>query len=147
MKEIWKNIMGFNGYQVSNFGRVRSFKTYKILKQATNNKGYKSLGLCKKGKMSTFLVHRLVAEAFIPNPDKLPCINHKDENPSNNCVSNLEWCDQKYNTNYGTCINRIIETKRKKGIWRGSDKRHIVLNVNLTELKVRRPVKISLTIN
>ena len=147
MKEIWKNIMGFNGYQVSNFGRVRSFKTYKILKQTTNNKGYKTLGLCKKGKMRTFLVHRLVADAFIPNPDKLPCINHKDENPSNNYVSNLEWCDQKYNTNYGTCINRMIETKRKNGFWRGSDKRHIVLNVNLTKLKVRRPIKMSLTIN
>lgn len=147
MKEIWKNIMGFNGYQVSNIGRVRSLKTYKILKQTINNKGYKILGLSKRGKMSTFLVHRLVADAFIPNPNKLPCINHKDENPLNNCVSNLEWCDQKYNINYGSHTNRMIETKRKNGVWRGSDKRHIVLNVNLTKLKIRRPIKISLTIN
>lgn len=142
MKEIWKNIMGFNGYQVSNLGRVRSLKTYKILKQTTNSQGYKTLGLCKRSKISTFLVHRLVADAFIPNPDKLPCVNHKDENPSNNCISNLEWCSYKYNINYGTCIYRIIETKRKKGVLRGNDKRHIILNVSLTELKVRRHTKI-----
>lgn len=126
MKEIWKNIMDFNGYQVSNLGRIRSLKTYKVLKQKTN-KGYKSSCLFKCGKIYYRYTHRLVAEAFIPNPKNLPCINHKDENPSNNCVNNLEWCDYAYNVNYGTGINRMLETRRKNS-------GHIVLNVNLTHL-------------
>lgn len=133
MKEIWKNIMDFNGYQVSNLGRIRSLKTYKVLKQKTN-KGYKSLCLYKCGKTYNRYVHRLVAEAFIPNSKNLPCINHKDENPSNNCVNNLEWCDYAYNVNYGTGINRMIETRRKNS-------GRIVLNANLTELKAHRYVK------
>lgn len=133
MKEIWKNIMDFNGYQVSNLGRIRSFKTYKVLKQKTY-KGYKSLCLYKYGKKYYRAVHRLVAEAFISNPKNLPCVNHKDENPSNNCVNNLEWCNYAYNINYGTGINRRLETRRKNS-------GHIVLNVNLTELKAHRYVK------
>lgn len=58
--------------------------------------------LCKNGKTKRFSVHRLVAQAFIPNPNNLPIINHKDENPSKNIVDNLEWCDYEYNNNYGT---------------------------------------------
>lgn len=59
-------------------------------------------------------IHRLVAQAFIPNPDNLPCVNHKDENPNNNNVDNLEWCTQKYNCNYGTRVDRIMETKKQQ---------------------------------
>lgn len=72
-----------------------------------NNKGYLKVILCKDGKTKQLLVHRLVANAFIPNPLNLPFINHKDEDKTNNAVSNLEWCSQQYNTNYGTCPKRI----------------------------------------
>ena len=104
-KEIWKDIKDYEGlYQVSNFGRVKSirFGKERILKSGTNNWGYLFVKLCKNGKIKPFLVHRLVAEAFLPNTDNLPCVNHKDENKQNNNVNNLEWCDVKYNNTYGT---------------------------------------------
>lgn len=110
--EIWKDINGYEGkYQISNYGRVKSIKRPTnnqycredyLLKQKVSRTGYYSVGLsdeCKKQKW--FLVHRLVATAFIPNPNNLPQVNHKDENPSQNCVWNLEWCDSKYNNSYG----------------------------------------------
>ena len=127
MVEEWKDIVIEKGgqvfdytglYQVSNLGRVRSLDRIdgmgrkveeKILKLG-NNKGYQSVFLHKNGKAKIFQVHRLVATAFIPNPDNLPVVNHKDENPSNNCVDNLEWCTQKYNINYGTSIERMSKT-------------------------------------
>lgn len=116
-KEIWKNIEGYEGlYQVSNLGRVKRlkkiFKKYngygifnhyldeKILKPTKEQ--YYRVSLIKNNKRQTFLVHRLVAQAFIPNPNNYPCVNHKDENKLNNNVNNLEWCDVKYNMNYGT---------------------------------------------
>lgn len=105
--EIWKTIDGYEDYQVSNYGRVKSLnynktKQEQILKQTTNNNGYQLVVLYKYGKPKTFSVHRLVANAFIDNSNNLPQVNHKDENPSNNHVENLEWCDCKYNINYGT---------------------------------------------
>lgn len=114
MNEIWSNIEGFeNSYEVSNLGRVRgkrqtrkskgisiSVVQGKILKQKTDKDGYKEVKLCKDGKLYCKRVHRLVASAFIPNPNNYPIINHIDENPSNNCVSNLEWCSKSYNTKY-----------------------------------------------
>lgn len=112
---MWKNIKGYEGlYQISDEGEVRSLnynKTGKaqLLKPADSGKGYLFVGLCKNGKRKKFKVHRLVAMAFIPNPSNLPYINHKDENKENNCVSNLEWCDRKYNNNYGTRNQRIAE--------------------------------------
>lgn len=121
MREIWMDIRGFEGlYQVSNKGRVLSTGTSrapegtgnynrerKFLKQYTNNKGYMMVHLYKRGKDFQKLVHRLVAEAFIPNDKKFKIVNHKDENPKNNNVSNLEWCTQKYNMNYGSAPRRI----------------------------------------
>lgn len=98
-------------YQVSNLGRVISLnynKTnqQKILKVSFDKNGYTSLNLCKEGKIFHRTIHRLVAEAFIPNLNNYPCVNHKDENPRNNNVDNLEWCTYQYNMNYGTCAER-----------------------------------------
>lgn len=117
MEEIWKDIKGYEDkYQVSNTGKVRSKDRFdsamrnrikgQIIKQVSSAHGYKRLNLCKNGKPRLWLVHRLVAEAFIPNPNNLPYINHKDENPSNNNVDNLEWCTHLYNMNYGTIKER-----------------------------------------
>lgn len=108
--EIWKDIEGYEGmYQVSNLGRVKSikFRKEKILKPGRDTYGYLHISLSKNGERKQYLIHRLVAQAFIANPDNLSMINHKDENPSNNRVENLEWCTAKYNNNYGTKIQRI----------------------------------------
>ena len=115
MNELYKNIPGYNGkYQVSNLGNVRSLqcKEPRILQQFDRDKcGHKYVELCKDGVSKKFLIHRLVAEAFIPNPDNLPCINHKDKNPANNEVSNLEWCTNKYNVQYSLATKvKCIET-------------------------------------
>lgn len=134
MKEIWKDIDEIKGidytglYQVSNLGRVKGLKNKHILKQRLKNNGYCVLTLCKENKPKTYLVHRLVAEAFIPNPNNYPQVNHKDEDKTNNCVDNLEWCTKEYNMNYGTLIERMRtsltgkhlseETKRKLSIIR-----------------------------
>lgn len=113
MKEIWKDIKGYEGrYQVSNLGRVKSLCYHhgtneRILKQKKNQNGYVVANLYKKGdkgKLKT--VHRLVAEAFIPNPNNLPQINHKDEDKTNNKVFNLEWCDGRYNTIYSILLHK-----------------------------------------
>ena len=120
MKEVWKDIPNYEGlYQVSNLGRVKSFrKSTKhywqdeyILKPTTSENGYCNVTLYDKTVRHKFLVHRLVADAFIPNPDNLPQINHKDENPLNNAVDNLEWCTAEYNNAYGTAKIRAIDTK------------------------------------
>lgn len=114
-KEYWKPVVGYEGhYQVSNFGRVKSIKFGKeiILKQKIKG-GYYCVNLSKNNKVKTYLVHRLVAEAFISNPDNLPQVNHKDEDKTNNIYTNLEWCDAKYNTNFGTCIERRSKKKSK----------------------------------
>ena len=124
MGEIWKDIQNYEGsYQVSNYGRVKSLsrvdsrgnkRNEKILKGRKNRQGYYDVALCKNGKRKYCRINRLVAEAFIPNPNNYPITNHKDENPSNNHVDNLEWCTYKYNNNYGTCIKRRSKSKSKK---------------------------------
>lgn len=102
-KEVWKDIVGFEGiYEVSNQGKVRRFDNQKIKAAPLNAYGYPQVSLYKNGKVYLRRVHRLVAMAFIPNPNNLPMINHKDEVPTNNNVDNLEWCDAKYNVNYGS---------------------------------------------
>ena len=106
MEEIWKDIEGYEGfYKISSFGNVLSLNYAnhgypKKLVPKVNNHGRLWVELVKCGKKKPFLIHRLVGMAFIPNPDNLPQINHKDENPKNNCVENLEWCDQRYNNLY-----------------------------------------------
>lgn len=110
-KEIWKPVKGYEDlYEVSNLGRVRSlerrgaygFKSGERTMSLNNKDGYIYASLCKDGKYKKYYVHRLVAQAFIPNPHNLPCVNHKDESRNNNCASNLEWCTYSYNINYGT---------------------------------------------
>ena len=109
MEEIWKDIKGYEGlYKVSNLGRVKSVHfnhskkvTEKILKPIKDRDGYVDAFLYKNGKVKHFKMHRLVAQAFIPNPNNLPQINHIDENVNNNRVDNLEWCTVGYNINYG----------------------------------------------
>lgn len=125
MDEIWKPIKGFEyKYEVSNFGRVKTIshtvnfkdgRSYhvknKMLNPIMTNRGYKVVAFSDGKKKRQYFVHRLVAEAFIPNPNNYPIINHKDENRSNNIVSNLEWCTYKYNTNYGNCKKKISESE------------------------------------
>ena len=115
-KEIWKDIKGFEGhYQVSDKGRVRSLKYGKerILKPERTHNGYLRVGLLKNRNRKMFMVHRLVGQAFLSNPHNLPQINHKDEDKTNNRVENLEWCDGKYNMNYGTRTQRVTEKVSK----------------------------------
>ena len=118
MSEIWKDIPNYeNLYQISNYGRVRSlhnrYKNKLYLKPCATSKGYLSVSLCKDHTQKAFNIHRLVAEAFIPNPKNLPCINHIDENKENNIFSNLEWCTYQYNNTYGHRLERCSETRKK----------------------------------
>lgn len=118
--EVWKDVVGYEGlYQVSSFGRIKSLVGFngheyvtreKLLKLTHLRQGYPNLCLCKDLNHHFFDVHRLVAQAFILNPQSLPCINHKDETRDNNHVDNLEWCTQQYNINYGTANQRRAET-------------------------------------
>lgn len=102
MNEIWKQID--DRYSVSNFGRIKSnyANKEKILKPYKNHRGYLMVDLRHPNTRKTMQVHRLVAIAFIPNPNNLPEVNHKDEDKTNNHVDNLEWCTTEYNCNYGT---------------------------------------------
>lgn len=113
--EKWKSVSGYEGlYWVSNLGRVRS--TEKVLKPTLNSKGYERVGLHKNGSLKTVYVHRLVACAFIPNPEGKPQVNHMDEDKRNNRADNLEWCTPLYNNTYGKKNERSNQTKIKRGL-------------------------------
>ena len=107
-------------YQLSNLGNVRSLnynkakKIQHLKKVVINKRGYLAVGLSKNGIFKIKTVHRLVAETFISNPNNLPQVNHIDKNKLNNSVTNLEWCTNKYNINYGTRKERISEKKGRK---------------------------------
>ena len=119
MKEIWKDIKDYEGhYQVSNLSRVKSIKFGKeiILKQNIR-RGYYYVGLSKNGITKNYFVHRLVAQAFLPNPNNYPCVNHKDENKLNNNVENLEYCSVLYNNTYGTRLQKVSEKMRNRKEW------------------------------
>lgn len=120
MTEIWKDIEGYEKeYQISTYGRVRSYDRFSKQnhfisgKYITPNRlrtGYLLIRLYGRNGFKAKTLHRLVAETFIPNPNNLPEVNHKDENKENNRVDNLEWCTSKYNKHYGTCSERRSKT-------------------------------------
>ena len=116
--EVWRDIDDFNGYQVSNLGNVRSLNyngtgNTQLLKSSLSgpNRGYKSISMQVGDIVIRRNIHRLVARAFIPNPNDLPEINHIDEDGTNNRVNNLEWCDRAYNLNYGNRTQKFIDAK------------------------------------
>ena len=122
--EIWKDVVGFEGlYKVSNKGNVFSVERLNsrgrkcgglTLKPRYVGNGYLYVDLHNNGKRESKYIHRLVTEAFIPNPESLPQINHIDEVKDNNNIENLEWCDSMYNNNYGTKIERL--SKKVKAV-------------------------------
>ena len=125
MKEMWKTIPGYDGrYEVSDSGKVRSnyagkIRVLKPMHNAGRYNGYEMVTLYDRSKRGKKVkVHRLVAEAFLPNPHAYPSINHKDENKANNAVANLEWCSVLYNSTYGDARQRAVETRRKGVGWR-----------------------------
>ena len=106
-QEIWKDIEGYEGlYQISNTGKILSLRSGKLRVTSTNNGGYETIHLYKNAVDSIYTVHRLVALAFIPNPNKFPEINHLNENKLDNRSENLEWCDRRYNQNYSGNIEK-----------------------------------------
>lgn len=122
-KEIWRDVKGYEGlYKVSSEGRVKSLERKdclgrtiqeRILKPVVRNDGYVGVNLYSGGKSKTLKVHRLVCEAFHDNPENKPCVNHIDENKTNNAASNLEWCTYEENNNHGTHNERVAKTLGK----------------------------------
>lgn len=105
-----KDIEGYEGlYAITSCGKVWSYRRKKFLKPAKNKKGYLLVGLRKDNKSKLYQVHRLVAMAYLPNPNNLPQVNHIDENKEHNWINNLEWCDAKYNNNYGTRTKKTMK--------------------------------------
>lgn len=113
MKEVWKPVVGYEGlYEVSDLGRVRRVK---IIEPSRKKHGYMQISLTgSDGVRKSFRLHRLVAEAFIPNPDGKPQVNHKDEDTENNRVKNLEWATAEENTNYGSRTARATAKNGSK---------------------------------
>src|SRR5574344_1341602 len=148
--EIWRDIKGYEGYyQVSNYGRVKSSPRIIVrgdinqpiktrIRKSFITMGYLKLGLSKKSKTENVFVHRLVAEAFIPNPNNLPCVNHKNEDKTDNRVENLEWCTHKYNSNYGTVKERRVKAFMAKN---STCRPVIMMDSNGNEIRRFRSIK------
>ena len=159
-EEVWKPIKDYEGlYEISNLGRVKSLnykKTgkEKILKNVENNYGYLMVGLTKNGKQKLFLVHTLVAEAFIPNPENKPCIDHINTIRTKNYVWNLRWVTHEENSNNPLTKNKMSENHReqirennhmygkhhteekKKKMSKANSKPVVQINPNTNEVKV-----------
>ena len=122
--EIWRHVVGNESYMISSKGRVKSLErnyidsmgrkchvAEKFMKvKISKSTGYPRVSLCKNGKSISFCIHRLIAEAFIPNPNNYPCVNHIDENRANSVLENLEWCTYKYNNTYGSAREKRRES-------------------------------------
>ena len=108
-----KQIDGYDNYYVTDEGQIYNAKTQRFLRATPTSSGYCRVSLSRNGKIHTYYIHRLVAEAFISNPDNKPAINHIDENKANNHKDNLEWVTPKENTNAGTVIARASQTRGK----------------------------------
>ena len=115
MRERWKDIEGYN-YEVSSKGLIRNKRTKAIKKTFINDRGYVIVSLYKDKRLKTFRVHRLVAQAFLPNKNNLPEVNHKSEIKTDNRVENLEWMTRKENLAYGTRGLRQSQTMKRKRI-------------------------------
>lgn len=152
MKEKWKPITETNGiYEISDLGNIRTIDRYAkvcgggqrlvkggIKKTTMCVNGYLELQASINGKRKIFMVHRLVAQYFIPNPNNFPEVNHKDENPQNNCVDNLEWCTPKYNCNYGTRNQRCMEKVIKKPVKQLSLKGELIATYPMISVAMRK---------
>ena len=114
--ETFVKIDGFENYEVSNLGKVRNMKSGKVLKPQLNRNGYLMHLLYENNKQKHLYLHRIIAIAFIDNPEEKPCVNHIDENKLNNDLSNLEWCTVKENNIHGTRTKRVAEKCFKKVI-------------------------------
>lgn len=122
--EEWKVINKFPNYEISNLGNCRRKRDKKLLTKSKYSNGYIRFCLHRKG----YLAHRLVAEAFVnnPNPTKYNIINHKDEDKTNNIYTNLEWCDKSYNVRYGSCINKISKANSSCRIFKYDNDGNII---------------------
>lgn len=122
--EIWKKIKGFEDYEVSNLGNVKRISNFKFcnknyldnyfLKQKDNGKGYFRVKLSNNGVVKMYMVHRLIAENFIENPNNYKVVNHIDHNKKNNNIENLEWCTHSHNVNEFNKYLPLIGTKTRK---------------------------------
>lgn len=135
MKEVWKDIAGYEGlYEVSNLGRVRSLDRYvphrtfgkkfckgHVMATHINNAGYVTVNLCKHNRYTSYDIHRLVAIAFMENPEGLPEVNHIDENKQNNCIENLEWVTKQQNESHGTKRMRSSEKIKRRIVQYNTD--------------------------
>lgn len=133
--EIWKSIVGYEGlYEVSSLGNFRkllSDGSIKNLKTTPNNWGYYTIGLRKNGKVKQYRISRLIAEAFIPNPDNKPYVDHIDTDKSNNRVDNLRWVTPSENSNNPLSVSHMLES------WNNLDRRRHQREINLGELHPR----------
>ena len=114
--ETFVEIEGFENYEVSNLGKVRNIKSGRILKPQLHRDGYLMHQLCENNKKKNLLLHRIIATAFIDNPEAKPQVNHIDENKLNNDLSNLEWCTERENAIHGTRTKRVAEKLSQKVI-------------------------------
>jgi len=136
--EIWKTVVGYEGlYDVGSFGNIKSYYVGKdILRKSIDSNGYFVIGLTKNRNRNQFKVHRIVAEAFIPNPENKPCVNHIDNNRSNNHVENLEWCTHKENTQHALKQGRMVDmTKIRPGMLGSKNPRALVNEKHVLEIR------------
>ncbi len=147
---MWKVLSCFPMYEINEFGVVRNYETHYVITQRMNRSGYLFVMLFDGTKYNTCLVHRLVAETFIPNPEGLPIVNHIDECCVHNSADNLEWVSYKGNSNHGTRNERIIRNRKDavlafddsgKTLHRFSSKHEAARALNVSETAIREAIK------